>query len=74
MTFSPNNFSTPAPILFTRINTAVSQIQNAAIVILLAIGYKDSSLLLLIIKIGTSAIMGAIGAFMGSDNSSPNQK
>lgn len=75
MTFSPNNFNTPAPVLFTKINTAVSQLTNAAIVILLAMGYTDNSLVLLIIKVGTSAIMGALGAFL-APSSSPlsNQK
>lgn len=61
---SLKNINQPAPPLFQRIDKAVSLLTNASIVILLSMGYKDSSLLFLFLKIGISSIMQAIGAIL----------
>jgi hypothetical protein len=56
-TISPSNIHKPAPKWFRRFKRIWINTENAAIVLLLAIGYAESSLLILGIKTGTSWLL-----------------
>jgi len=64
MPLSINNINKPTPIWFKRLSNAVSILSNGTIAILLALGFKDSSLIMLLLKIGLSTLMQTIGALL----------
>jgi hypothetical protein len=59
-TMSLKNVRTPAPAWFRKTKRAVSILVNGLIVILLALGYSDNSMVMLILKIGISTAMTAL--------------
>lgn len=50
--------------LFTKIKNAVSILSDTTVVILLALGYAENSLVILICRVGISGIMNAINVFL----------
>lgn len=52
------------PKLFAKIKNAVSILSDTAVVILLALGYAENSLIILICRVGVSGIMNALNVFL----------
>jgi hypothetical protein len=50
--------------LFTKIKNAVSILSDTAVVILLALGYAENSMEILICRVGISGIMNALNVFL----------
>ena len=66
-TLSTKHIQQPVPRWFRKTKAAVSHISDGAIIILLACGYADNSLVMLIVRIGISKGMAALGAFLAED-------
>lgn len=52
------------PQWFKRVNKAVSILSNTAVVIMLALGYAEDSLVMLIARVGISGLMGFLEALL----------
>ena len=66
---SITNVGLPAPKWFKRLSKAVSILSNTAVVIMLALGYAEDSLIMLIARVGISGFMSFIEALLtDSDN------
>ena len=62
------NVNKPAPLWFTKTKNAVSVLADAAVVILLSAGLaKDNSLLILVIRVGISAVFNALNSVLADD-------
>lgn len=59
-TISRKNVKCPAPLWFIRLKKAVSRLSNTAVIILLASGYGEESLMILWIRVGISGVLDAI--------------
>ena len=60
MTISRKNISKPAPSWFVKTKKATTMLSDAAVVILLSLGYSDNSFLILVIRVGLSAVMNTL--------------
>lgn len=67
MTISRKNANKPAPAWFRKTKKAISFLSDAAIIILLASGFSDDSLIILIIRVGISAVMNTIEIFLSDE-------
>lgn len=70
------NVNKPAPKWFTKTKNAVSTLSDAAVVILITAGIaKDNGILILIIRVGISAVFNALNTVLADDNAPnpPNQ-
>jgi hypothetical protein len=56
------------PTWFSKIKNAVSILSDTAVVMLLALGYSDNSLEILIFRVGISGVMNAINVFLKEEN------
>lgn len=65
---SITNVALPAPKWFKRLSKAVSILSNTAVVIMLALGYAEDSLIMLIARVGISGLMGTIEALLTDNN------
>ena len=66
---SITNVALPAPKWFKRLSKAVSILSNTAVVIMLALGYAEDSLIMLVARVGISGFMSFIEALLtDSDN------
>lgn len=54
--------------LFTKIKNAVSILSDTAVVMLLALGYAENSMEILICRVGISGIMNTINVFLKEEN------
>lgn len=61
------NLYKPAPKWFVKLKKAMSFLTDGAIVILLGIGYAEDSLVLLILRIGVSAVLNTIEVFLSDE-------
>lgn len=63
------NINRPAPKWFVKTKNAVSILADAAVVILITAGLaKDNSLLILIIRVGISAVFNALNSVLADTN------
>lgn len=58
------NMKTPAPRWFLRLKRAITLLADTTAVILLAFGYKENSLIMLIVRIGVSGILESMEALL----------
>ena len=56
------------PTSFSKTKNAVSILSDTAVVMLLALGYAENSMEILICRVGISGIMNAINVFLKEDN------
>jgi len=68
MTFSRKNINKRKPLWFIKLKRIVTVLSDAAIVILLGIGFSENSLILLILRLGVSAILNSIEIFLSDEN------
>lgn len=52
------------PIWFRKLRKGITLLSDATIVILLGIGYTDDSLLMLVLRVGISAIVNTVEIFL----------
>tara|TARA_R110000868_G_scaffold234980_1_gene488677 strand:+ start:633 stop:851 length:219 start_codon:yes stop_codon:yes gene_type:complete len=52
------------PIWFRKIKKGVTLLSDATIIIMLGVGYSEDSLILLVIRVGISAIMNTVEIFL----------
>ena len=64
MTKFIKKISTPAPKWFIKIKKAATLLCDAAVIILLGIGYSQESLTILIMRVGVSAILQTVELFL----------
>jgi hypothetical protein len=62
-----NRVNQPAPKWFIKTKKAVSVLSNGIIIILLAMGYTDSSMVMLLLKVGVSTAMSTLEAILVDD-------
>lgn len=62
---------TPSPNWFKKLKTAVSLTTNTAILILLAMGHAEESLLMLLVKVGSSYLMQMLDLLLGESVAEP---
>jgi hypothetical protein len=64
------NVSKPAPLWFRKLKKVSSLLSNAAIVILLSMGYADSSTIMLVLRVGQSVLMDSLETILadGEEN------
>lgn len=55
------------PVWFRKLKKGVTMLSDASIVILLGVGYSEDSLLMLVIRVGISAIMNTIEIFLTNE-------
>ena len=60
ITVSPTNASKPAPKWFRKLKRVSALLTDASIVMLLALGYSDNSLIMLFCRVGLSAVMNSL--------------
>jgi len=65
------NISKPAPKWFRKTQRVVGIAQDTIIVIMLAMGYSEQSLLMLIIRIGVSNLLKMVEAILKEDDGEP---
>jgi len=64
MTKVLKNINKNTPVWFRKLRKAVTLISDATIVIMLGIGYTDNSLIMLVLRVGISAVMSSIEVFL----------
>jgi len=52
------------PVWFRKTRKAITLLSDATIVILLGIGYSEDSLILLVLRVGISAVMSTVEIFL----------
>ena len=67
MKLSVNNIDKPSPVWFSKLKRAVSLTVTFGCALLLALGYTDQSLALIIIKLSESFLMNMLDIFGGED-------
>lgn len=55
------------PVWFRKLKKAVTLLSDASIVLLLGVGYSEDSLIMLVIRVGISAIMNTIEIFLSDE-------
>jgi hypothetical protein len=72
---SLKNVRTPAPKWFMKTKKATSILVNGVIIILLALGYTENSLVMLLLKVGISTAMSALEAVIADsgDDEEPSE-
>lgn len=60
MTFSRKNINKKKPSWFLKLKKAITLLSDAAIVILLGLGYSENSFIILILRVGLSAVLETI--------------
>lgn len=68
MTFSRKNINKRKPLWFIKLKRIVTVLSDAAIVILLGVGFSENSLILLILRLGVSAILNSIEIFLSDED------
>lgn len=58
------NMKTPAPRWFLRLKRAITLLADTTAVILLALGYTENSLIMLIVRVGVSGILESMEALL----------
>ena len=58
-TISIKNRKQPAPRKFLKVKKAISRLSNAAVVILLMMGFTENSMAIVICRVGVDAILDA---------------
>jgi hypothetical protein len=66
ITASIKNMNKPAPKWFRKLKRVTSLLSDSAIVILLALGYSDSSLIMLFCRVGISAVMNSLEVILAN--------
>lgn len=67
MKLSVNNYNQPTPVWFRKLKRAVSLTVTFGCALLLALGYTDQSLALIIIKLSESFLMNMLDILAGED-------
>jgi len=67
MTLSRKNFNKTKPPKFLKIKKAITLLSDAAIIILLGLGYSDNSLIILILRVGLSAVLESIQLLISNE-------
>jgi hypothetical protein len=62
-----NKINQNTPIWFRKLKKAITLLSDATIIILLGIGYSEDSLIMLVIRVGISAIMNSIEIFLSDE-------
>ena len=60
MSVSIKNINKPSPLWFRKLKRVTSLLSDATVVCLLSLGYADSSLPILVCRVGISALMNTI--------------
>lgn len=68
MTFSRKNFNKTKPSWFLKVKKAITLLSDAATTILLLMGYAENSLLILILRVGISAVLESVQLFISDEN------
>lgn len=69
VSLSGANVNKRSPVWFTKLKNAVSMLSDAAVVILMAAGLaKDNSLLILVLRVGISALFNAANSILADDS------
>lgn len=68
-----SKFSKALPTWFVRTRNATDALVDGSIIILLALGHTESSVLMLLLRIGYSYLKKAIGAFLGEEKEAVNE-
>ncbi|WP_298119344.1 hypothetical protein [Flavobacterium sp.] len=68
MTFSRKNYNKRKPSWFLRVKKAITLLSDAATIILLGIGYAENSLLILILRVGISAILESVQLLISDED------
>lgn len=68
MTFSRKNINKRKPLWFIKTKRIVTVLSDAAIVILLGVGFSENSLILLILRLGVSAVLNSIEIFLSDED------
>ena len=69
MNLSVNNINKPSPTLFKKVKRAISLTVTFGCAVMLALGYTDQSLTLIIIKLSESFLMNMLDLFAGESDS-----
>lgn len=56
------------PNWFTKVKSVVSILSDTTVVILLALGYAENSLQILICRVGVSGVMNSLNVFLKEEN------
>jgi hypothetical protein len=64
------NMNQPAPIWFRKTKKIISLLSDAAIVVLLSFGYSENSLIMLVLRVGLSAVMNSLEVILASGEES----
>lgn len=68
MTFTHKNFNKKKPSWFLKLKKAITLLSDAAIVILLGLGHSENSLIILILRVGLSAVLESIQLLISDEN------
>lgn len=68
MTFSRKNFNKRKPAKFLKIKKAITLLSDAAIIILLGLGYSENSLIILVLRVGLSAVLESIQLLISDES------
>lgn len=68
MSLSMKNTGRPAPKWFRKMKNALGYLIDGAIVILLALGHGENSLLMLVLRIGYARLISAIEAMLSDED------
>lgn len=64
MTISRKNFDRPAPRWFRKTKKSITILSDSAVVMLLAMGYGENSMAMLIARVAVSGVLNSIEAFI----------
>lgn len=67
MTISRKNINKPAPVWFRKLKKAITVLSDTAAVMLLAMGYADNSLAMLIVRIAISGVLNSMEVFLSDE-------
>ena len=67
MTISRKNLNKPAPKWFLKTKKATTMLADATIIILLSSGWDENSYIILILRVGLSAVLNTLETFL-ADN------
>jgi hypothetical protein len=62
-----NRIKANTPLWFRKLKRIITFLSDAAVVILLAMGYSENSLILLIFRVGISAVINSVETFLSFD-------
>lgn len=67
MTLSRKNFNKKKPSWFLKLKKAITLLSDAACVILLGVGYAENSLMILVLRVGLSAVLESVQLFISDE-------